>query len=69
MLSKQSGIPSAKLPDVGQALRRALTSDGRVNIGDKFAKDFPEYSQGDFYYEADNLNFQPKITLKPFEAR
>ena len=30
-----------------------LTNDGRVNISDKFAKDFPEYSQGDFYYGAD----------------
>lgn len=64
MGSRQQNFPTLVKRYVGR-----LTSDGRVNIGDKFAKDFPEYSQGDFYYEADNLNFQPKITLKPFEAR
>lgn len=37
---------------VGQVLRRRLPNNGRVNISDKFAKDFPEYSQGDCYYGA-----------------
>ena len=63
MLIKQSGIPSAKLPVVAPSATSGarcskryvgrLTNDGRVNISDKFAKDFPEYSQGDFYYGAD----------------
>lgn len=37
---------------VGQVLRRRLSNNERVNISDKFAKDFPEYSQGDCYYGA-----------------
>lgn len=41
-----------------------LANDGRVNISDKFAKDFPEYSQGDFYYGATrNLLMKPLIDM------